>query len=125
MPFTGTPSILQLSAHELVIHGLSLASDASGRIGLFRSTLSPEVRLPQSFFAESYHYQEGIVGLGDVLLVDFTLGLTPGGFTNLMPSVQTSGTTPEDFEITITNTNTSEPTQPLTIRVRNAQAVQL
>jgi hypothetical protein len=56
MPFTGTPSILQLSAHELVIHGLSLASDASERIGLFRSTLSPEVQLPQSFFAETAHH---------------------------------------------------------------------
>jgi len=123
MPFTGTPSILQLSEREIVIHGLSLASDASGRIGLFRSTLAPEVRLPQSFVAEPYHYQEGIVGLGDALKIDFTLGLTPGGFTNLMPSVQTAGTTPEDFEITITNTNTSEPTQPLTIRVRSAQSV--
>lgn len=124
MPFTGTPSILQLSERELVIHGLSLASDASGRIGLFRSTLSPEIRLPQSFVAEAYRYQEGIVGLGDAIQVDFTLGLTPGGFTNLLPSVQTSGTNPEDFEITITNTNTSEPTQPLTIRLRNARTVQ-
>ena len=124
MPFTGTSSILQLSAEELVIHGLSLASDASGTIGLFRSTLGPEIRLPQSFAADTYHYQGGIVGLGDALQVDFTLGLTPGGFTNLLPSVQTSGTTPEDFEITITNTNTTEPTQPLTIRVRNARPVQ-
>lgn len=123
MSFTGTASILQLSEQELVIHGLSLASDASGRIGLFRSTLGPEIRLPQSFFAEAYHYQEGIVGLGDALQVDFTLGLTPGGFTNLLPSVQISGTTPEDFEITIKNTNTGEATQPLTIRIRNARAV--
>lgn len=123
MSFTGTSSILQLSESELVIHGLSLASDASGRIGLFRSTLGPEVRLPQSFFAEAYHYLEGIVGLGDAIQVDFTLGLTPGGFTNLLPSVQMSGTTPEDFEITITNTNTGEATQPLTIRIRNARAV--
>lgn len=125
MPFTGTTNILQLSERELVIHGLSLASDASGRIGLFRSMLSPEIRLPQSFFADTYHYQEGIVGLRDAIQVDFILGLTPGGFTNLMPSVQMTGTTPEDFEITITNTNTSEPTQPLTIRIRNAQSVQI
>jgi hypothetical protein len=124
MPFTGTPSILQLSEREVVIHGLSLASDASGRIGLFRSTLNPEVRLPQAFVAEPYHYQGGIIRLSDAVQIDFTLGLTPGGFTNLMPSVQTSGTTPEDFEVTITNTNTGEPTQPLTIRVRNARSVQ-
>jgi hypothetical protein len=124
MSFTGTPSILQLSERELVIHGLSLVSNASGRIGLFRSTLSPEVRLPQAFVAEAYSYQEGLIGLGDAIQVDFTLGLTPGGFTNLLPSVQTSGTTSEDFEITITNTNTSEPTQPLSLRIRNARAVQ-
>jgi hypothetical protein len=121
MSFTGTPRILQLSERELVIHDLSLASDASGTIGLFRSTLGPEVRLPQSFSAESYAFEGGIVGLTDVLQIDFTLGLTPGGFTNLMPSVQMSGTTPEDFGITVTNTNTSEPTQPLTIRVRNVR----
>lgn len=121
MSFTGTPRILQLSARELVIHDLSLASDAAGTIGLFRSTLSPEVRLPQSFAAEAFDYQGGVVGLVDVVQVDFTLGLTPGGFTNLMPSVQLTGTTPEDFGITVTNTNTSEPTQPLTIRIRNVQ----
>lgn len=121
MSFTGTASILQLSDQELVIHGLSLPSDASGRIGLFRSTLTPEVRLPQSFAAELYPYQGGVVGLRDALQIDFTLGLTPGPFTNLMPSVQMSGTTPEDFEIIITNTNTGEPTQPLTILVRNTR----
>lgn len=118
MSFTGTPRFLQLSEHELVIHDLSLGSDASGTVGLFRSTLSPEVRLPQSFFAELYPYQGGVVGLKDAIQIDFTLGLTPGGFTNLLPSVQMSGSTPEDFEITITNTNTAEPTQPLTIRLR-------
>lgn len=123
MPFTGTPNILQLSEREIVIHGLSLASDASGRIGTFRSTLNPEIKLPQAFVAASYSYQEGIVELRDAIQIDFTLGLAPGGFTNLMPSVQMSGTTPEDFEITITNTNTGEPTQPLTIRVRNARSV--
>jgi hypothetical protein len=121
MSFTGTPHILQLSESELVIHGLSLASDAAGTIGLFRSTLSPEVRLPQSFAAEAYPFQGGIVGLGDAVQVDFTLGLTPGAFTNLMPSVLMTGTSPEDFGITITNTNTTEPTQPLTIRIRNAR----
>jgi hypothetical protein len=124
MSFTGASSILQISDREIIIHGLSLASDATGRIGLFRSTLSPEVRLPQAFFAEPYPFQGGVVKLSDAVQIDFTLGLTPGGFTNLLPSVQVSGTTPEDFEIAITNTNTSEPTQPLAIRIRNARPVQ-
>src|SRR4029077_4850432 len=121
MSFTGTASILQLSDQELAIHGLSLPSDASGRIGLFRSLLTPEVRLPQSFAAEPYPYQGGVVGLRDAIQVDFTLGLTPGAFTNLLPSVQLFGMTPEDFEIVITNTNTAEPTQPLTIHIRNTR----
>jgi hypothetical protein len=121
MSFTGTPSILQISDKEIVITGLSLASDASGTIGLFQSILSPQVRLPQSFVAEPYEYQGGHVRMVDHVQVSFTLGLTPGGFTNLMPSVQLSGSIPEDFEIHITNTNTTEPTQPLTIHVRNAR----
>jgi hypothetical protein len=85
--------------------------------------LNPEVRLPQAFAAAPYLFEGGIIELADAVQIDFTLGLTPGAFTNLQPSVQMSGTTPENFEITITNTNDHEPTQPLTIHVKYVRSV--
>ncbi len=41
----------------------------------------------------------------------------PGPLTNLPPSIEKTGTTPADFQILVTNTNTSLTTQSLEIYV--------
>lgn len=107
MAFTGTPIVVQISDRLVRITGLSLASAASGTIGLFGATgTAPGVRLPASFKATTYVY-----GGEPVALVDsVSLAAEPAavGVATAIPiAVVKAGATEEEFRITITNTHGS------------------
>lgn len=119
MPFTGVPIITPVNDRACRITGVSLPLSGAGTLGFSGS--GADIEFPPSFLASSYTYQGGTVDLSQCLEVNINPGLTPGAFTNLQPSVEFSGvligTNPLTFRITITNTNTTEPTQPLSILI--------
>ena len=119
MPFTGVPIITPVNDRACRITGVSLASSGAGTLGFSGS--GADIEFPPSFIAASYSYQGGTVDLSLGLEVNINPGLAVGAFTNLQPSVQFSGvlvgTNPPAFRITVTNTNTTEATQPLSILI--------
>jgi len=116
---TGTIVKQQLSTNTAAIAGIVLASEESVTI-VFADfegatdgfiVLPPGLRLPIAAF-------DGQT-IPPRLLVE--VSITPesaGGFTNLQPSVEVTGSTESDCKIKVTNTNTSEATQTLIIRIR-------
>jgi hypothetical protein len=119
MSFTGTPIFEQLTPNLIRITELTLDSLASGTIGLHESTGSPDVRLPASFKAPALSFDGDPVSLAARILISIEpISGAPGPLTNLPPSREKTGTTPEDFLVTVTNTNTSLPTQTLEIYVQ-------
>lgn len=117
MAFTGTATIHQISDREVRITGLSLASAASGTIGLFGNSGSPGVRLPAAFKPQAYVYGEATVTLSDSL--DVTNQPDAIGTATAIPvATVKSGTTEADWIATLTNTHGSTATPALEIRVR-------
>lgn len=118
MSFTGTPTFEQLTANLIRITGLSLAVNTPGTIGLPEATgTPPDVLLPPSFKSPPLSFEGDPVSLQARIRVTLEPE-SSGPLTNLPPSIEKTGTTPEDFRITITNTNTSLATQTLEIYVQ-------
>lgn len=119
MPFTGVPIITPVNDRACRFTGISLPLSGVGTLGFSGS--GADLEFPPSFLASSYVYQGGTVDLSQCLEVNINPGLTPGAFTNLPLSVEFSGaltgTNPLSFRITLTNTNTVSPTQPLIILI--------
>lgn len=106
MAFTGTPVVVQLSDRLARITGLSLAAGASGTIGLFRNSGTPGVRLPAAFQPSNYQAEGHTVTLQDA--VQCTWENAAVGVATAVPlAVVKTGTTDEDFAITMTNTHGS------------------
>lgn len=119
MPFIGVPIITAVNDRACRITGVSLAPSAAGTLGFSGS--GADIEFPASFHASSYVYQGGTVDLSQGLEVNINPDLAVGAFTNLQPSVQFSGAlvglNPLTFRITVTNTNTTENTQPLNMLI--------
>jgi hypothetical protein len=116
MAFTGVITTTQINDRTVRITGATLDLGASGTIGLAGSTGTPDITLPAAFEAAAYTYQGTPIGLQDNLDVDINM-VSSGGLTNLMPSVQKTGTTAADFLITVVNTNAAIATQTMEIVV--------
>lgn len=117
MAFTGTATIKQISDGIVRITGLSLAAAAVGVIGLSGKTASPDVRLPASFQPKNYVYDNATITLQDS--VDCSCKNAATGVATAIPlAIVKTGTTDEDFAITITNTHGSLacPNQEILIR---------
>jgi hypothetical protein len=114
MAFTGVITTTQVNDRTVRITGATLAPSDSGTIGLAGSTGAPDITLPAAFEAAAYSYQGNPVGLQDSLDVDINM-VSTGPLTNLMPSVQKTGTTNADFLITVVNTNVASATQTMEI----------
>lgn len=117
MAFTGTAVVTPVSDREVVITGLSLASAAAGTIGLFANSGSPGVRLPASFAAALYAYLGVTVSLSASIEVTTEPNVT-GVATAIPIAIVKSGTTPEDWVATLTNTHGSLTTPAQEIRVK-------
>lgn len=114
MAFTGTP-VIKLVADGLVrIHVspvvesvFSLASGASGTIGLFEKTVAADLTLPQAFQPRPYvNGESDNISLQESVQVEITYVETDVTVQPIM--VVKTGTTPEDFAITLTNTSNLE-----------------
>lgn len=106
MAFTGTPTIVQISDRLVRITGVSLASGASGILGLAASTVSGAVKLPAAFKPANYQAEGHTVTLQDA--VQCTCENAATGVATAIPlAVVKTGTTDEDFAITVTNTHGS------------------
>ena len=117
MAFTGTATIKQVSDRIVRITGLSLAAGAAGTIGLFGSTNSPGVRLPDAFKVTHYEAEGSDVPFSDALDVsakDAAVGMA----TAIPVAVVKTGTTQADWLATITNTHGSLATPNLEIYVK-------
>lgn len=122
--FLGTPSIEQISDTELRITGIAL--DPAGTtppppptsictIGFSVATgPEPDIRLPDTFKVPEAVFGEDPVSLAALVKVD-TAPESADGLTNLPPSIRKTGTTGEDFRVTITNTKVDLRTQTLEI----------
>jgi len=124
MSFTGTPVIQQISSHLIRITGIDLApAGTTGTIGLFEATgTPPDIRLPASFRAPEVSFQ----GVAVPLQASIRVGVEPvsaAGLTNLPPSIAKTGTTPEDFRVTLTNTKVDLFTQTLEVYIESRAAV--
>lgn len=102
MAFTGTATIKQTSDRIVRITGLSLATTASGTIGLFGATGSlPEVTLPESFKTQHYAYLGSNVPFIDAIEVLVQSATVLANAPDI--SIAKTGTTLADFRITLTN----------------------
>jgi len=102
MPFRGTATVKEVSDGLVRITGLSLDGGALETIGLNQAVGTPDVRLPVPFQPRDYGSPFGPskVSLQDSVQVWFNTILA----TTAVPvSVQKSGLTPEDFEISFSN----------------------
>lgn len=118
MAFTGSATIKMITDREVRITGLALAGAASGTIGLFPKTAAPDVRLPEAFQPMPYVGPDGTtVSLQDS--ISFTLTIAQLGVTTAVPiAVVKTGTTPEDFVATLTNTTAATLSANQEIMVR-------
>jgi hypothetical protein len=117
MAFTGTPTVLQISDGLVRITGLSLAAGAAGTIGLFASTASPGVRLPDGYSPTAYTRDGSSVPLS--ASIDVSVQCAAVGVATAIPyAVVKTGTDEEAFLATITNTHGSLATPNLEIYVR-------
>lgn len=118
MAFTGIATIKQISDREVRITGLSLASGASGTIGLAPATGgAPDVKLPAAFQPEPYAYGSATVQLQDSL--EIVAAVAAIGVATAVPiAVVKTGTTPGDFRGTLTNTSGSLASPNLEIYVK-------
>jgi hypothetical protein len=107
-----TPNLIRISGP-----GLDLLPGTSGTIGLSAAAGTvPDVRLPATLLIPVATF----AGQPISLQAGHRVQVTPdsaGPLTNLQPSVAKTGTTPQDFRITITNTNANLTTQDLEIYV--------
>lgn len=104
MAFTGTAVVKQISDRIVRITGLSLAGSASGTIGLHGETGSaPDVTLPVGFQPEIYAYAGSEVAFADSIQMTFAATATLA--SPLQLETTKSGTTVEDFRITLHNTS--------------------
>ena len=118
MAFTGTPIVKQISDRLVRITGLSLASNnVAGTIGLFGSTNTPGVELPESFKTLHYAFLGSNVPFQDAIEVTAQAAAT-GVATAVPLAIVKTGTTVADFLATITNTHASQSTPNLEIMVR-------
>jgi hypothetical protein len=106
MAFTGTPTIVQISDRLVRVTGLSLAAGAAGVFGLSESTVSGAVKMPAAFKPANYQAEGHTVTLQDSVQCAFQNAAT-GVATAIPLAVVKSGSTDEDFAITVTNTHGS------------------
>ena len=108
--FIGTPVVKLVSDRLVRVTGISLPVNGCAiNIGLHESVLPPGVRLPADFMPRDYKLDidgAGLVGLQDSVQCWFVYQ-NPGSFLNAISVVKT-GTTPQDFLITLTNNTSSE-----------------
>lgn len=118
MSFTGTAVVKQVSDRIVRITGLSLASTASGTIGLPGATGSaPDVELPESFKTLHYTYGGSNVPFADAIEVTAIVAAT--NVAQSIPiAVVKSGTTLANFRATLTNTHASLASANLEIMVK-------
>lgn len=104
MAFTGTPTFTMVSDSICQITGLSLATGATGVIGLAQHTGNPvpDVVLPEHFAPSPYAF----LGTNVPLAASVTCDLLPTtSLANLtMPAVAKTGTTAQDFRISVAAT---------------------
>ena len=104
MAFTGVAIVKQVSDREVRITGVSLASEGgAGTIGLFEKDVAPDVRLPAGFQPREYDNPDAAakVTLQDSIKVTFNYK-NAGATAQAISTVKT-GTTPDDFVVTMTN----------------------
>ncbi len=123
MSFTGTPVIEQITPNLVRITGIDLASEVAGTIGFEEATgTPPDIFLPGFFEAPSITFQNNPVPLQASIRVSIE-PVSALGLTNLPPSIAKTGTTKEDFRITVTNTRVGLGTQTLEIYVESQAIV--
>jgi hypothetical protein len=104
MAFTGNPVVKQVADNLVRITGVSLAAEgAAGTIGLFEKLVAAGVVLPAGFKPRTYDLPDAAadVSLQDSIQVAITF--TNAGAVYEAISVVKTGTTPQDFVITLTN----------------------
>lgn len=118
MAFGGSITTTQVNDRTVRITGANLAAaNTAGTIGLTGATgTAPDITLPAAFHASAFTYQGNPVSLQDAIDVNINM-ISNAGLTNLMPSVQKTGTTAGDFRITIVNTSAALTTQTMEITI--------
>jgi len=114
MAFTGVATIKQIADDIVRITGLSLAHGASGTISL--SGGAGAVLLPAAFQPEPYGYEGATVSLQDS--IDVTTTPATAVATAIPIQVAKSGTTLEDFLVTLTNNHGATDSPGLEIYVK-------
>lgn len=109
--FIGQPIVKLVSDGLVRITGVQLENSVDGTIGLFERTLAPDVRLPAGFQPRDFDLPDadGKVTLQDSVQCWFEYQ-APGPVLQPISVVKT-GTTPEDFTITLLDTK-PPPIQP-------------
>ena len=125
--FGGTLITQQVSDDVVCLAGLTLESSSSGpatsigTIGFSGAVATPDnpapdIALPASFGFPDLSFDD------DPVAPRFALDVlirweTDGGFTNLPPTIQITGTTEADTRIRVINTKVDERTQEMLIRI--------
>lgn len=102
--FVGQPVVKLVTDRLVRITGVSLAAEGGvGTIGLHEKTVAPDIRLPEGFQPRDYDMPDidGKVTLQDSIQCWFVY-TNPGSVANAISVVKT-GTTPQDFQIDMTN----------------------
>ena len=102
MPFVGNAVVKQITDGLIRITGLSIdAGSPEGTIGLAENTGAPQVVLPAAFKPRDYDYPDvaGVVTLQDSVQCWWVLTSTETAMPPI--SVVKTGTTPEDFLISL------------------------
>jgi hypothetical protein len=111
MAFTGSAVIKQVADNLVRITGLSLGSNGgSGTIGLHGRISAPDVRLPDGFEPAPYEDPDGSgqVSLQDSIQCWYSLTADPSESAGVAIGIVKTGTTENDFLITMTNYTATE-----------------
>jgi len=111
MSFIGTPVITQITDAMVRITGISLAEINTGTIGLFGSLATPDIVLPEAFNPKPYTYQGHVLGIADVVDVSAHFVSQLGNPRGSL-AIGKTGTTPQNFQISIASPLFDEAGQP-------------
>jgi hypothetical protein len=130
--FGGTLITQQVSPNVVCLAGLTLEKSSSGpassigTIGWPEAVATPDNPLPDVILPDAFPFPTTSFD-GSPVPPRFSLRVqitpeTDGGFTNLPPTVQISGTSEADARIRIINTKVDERTQEMLIRISTEDA---
>lgn len=116
MAFTGTPAVQKINDRKFrIAGGITLAGDASGTIGFSDKTVAAEVSLPAPNW-DPYSLPDGST-VSLIEAIEVSIALTTDVTSAVPISVVKTGTTHQDFVITLHNDSAATVSAELEIWV--------